>query len=169
MKRLLIPLLLLPFSFGCQTTSPPLSPPEPETPLQRFGRVQQQAGTLPGATVTSTSGSLIISYPQESLFSAGSVLPLAGGAEALDPLADLLDALPEGIWEATVQAATSNGADYDSTLARRRSELLQRYLHNRGIPGERVTWQTKGGDGPPLELTLRPLQPADKSSPTVKE
>jgi outer membrane protein OmpA-like peptidoglycan-associated protein len=132
-------------------------------------KLQQEATTLPAAQVSTATGSLIITYPQESLFATGAVLPLAGGAEALDPLAALLRAYPQASWDARVRAVTSNGADYDLTLAQKRSELLQRYLRHAGVADNRVSWQASSGDGIPLELTLRPLQPLPESSAGVKE
>lgn len=174
MKRSFIPLFLLLLCVGCQTVSPPPPPPPPVAAppaplLTRVDILSQQAATLPAAQVTATAGSLTIAYPQESLFSTGSVLPLAGGAEALDPLAALLVAYPEAIWDAKVRAATTNGADYDLTLAQKRRDLLQRYLRHAGVANDRVIWQASSGDGIPLELTLRPLQPLAGSSPGVKE
>jgi outer membrane protein OmpA-like peptidoglycan-associated protein len=132
-------------------------------------RLQQEAPTLPRAQVSTAAGSLIITYPQESLFAVGSVLPLAGGAEALDPLAALLRAYPQASWDGQVRAATSNGADYDLALAQKRRELLQRYLRHAGVADERIIWQASSGDGIPLELTLRPPQPLPESSSGVKE
>ena len=166
MKWSFIPLVLLLLCGGCQTASPP--PPQPPT-LSWNERLQQQAPTLPGAQVTTTAGSLTIAYPQDSLFAPGAVLPFAGGAEALDPLAALLRAYPEAIWDGKVRAVTANGAEYDLALAQKRSELLQRYLSQGGVASDRVIWQASGGDGIPLELTLRPLQPLAGSSSGVKE
>jgi outer membrane protein OmpA-like peptidoglycan-associated protein len=142
----------------------------PQPALNWSERLQQEATTLPAAQVSATVGSLIIAYPQESLFAVGAVLPLAGGAEILDPLAALLRSYPQATWDAQVRAATAHGADYDLALAQRRSTLLQRYLHNSGVAAERVTWQASSGEGIPLELTLRPpLQPLPESSSGVKE
>ena len=88
MKRSVIPLLLLLLAVGCQMVSPP-PPPEPvvlPAPVQTWvERLQTEAVTLPAAQVTIAPGSVTIAYPQESLFSTGSVLPLVGGAEASTP------------------------------------------------------------------------------------
>lgn len=173
MKRSFIPLILLLFCVGCQTVPPPASPSQPVVPPVSLttwvDTLQQQAATLPAAQVTPAAGSLTIAYPQESLFSIGSVLPLAGGAEALDPLAALLRSYPEAIWDGTVRAATNNGADYDLSLAQKRRDLLQRYLHHAGVAADRIIWQASSGDGIPLELSLRPPQSLPASSPGVKE
>ena len=171
MKRSFIPLFLL-LVVGCQTASPPPPPVVAPAPLPLpnwVDTLSQQATTLPAAQVSTATGKLTITYPQESLFSTGSVLPLAGGAEALDPLATLLQSYPQATWDAQVRAATSNGAEYDLTLANKRRELLQRYLRHGGVADERISWQAKSGDGIPLELTLRPLQPLPGSSSGVKE
>lgn len=170
MKRSFFLLCLL-LCAGCQT-APPLPRAEEVKTVAVQGWIetlQKEAASLPGAHVTAAAGSLAITYPQESLFSTGSVLPLAGGAEALDPLAALLSAYPQANWDASVRAATEHGSDYDATLARKRSDLLQRYLSKRGVAADRVTWQAKGGDGIPLELVLRPPQLPTASSSRVKE
>lgn len=172
MKRLFVPLFVLFFCAGCQIAPPPPRPEPVVAPaplLTWVERLQGQAATLPAAQVATPAGSVTITYPQESLFSIGSVLPLAGGAEALDPLAALLNAYPEASWDAKVRAATTNGADYDISLAQKRSDLLQRYLRNRGVATGRVIWQASSGEGIPLELTLRPLQPMPGSSSGTKE
>ena len=173
MKKLFISLLFLLLGAGCQTASPP-PPPKPPVAaapvLTWVDTLPQRAATLPAAQVTTAAGSVVtITYPQESLFAPGSVLPLAGGAEALDPLVALLRAYPEAVWDATVRAATPNGAEYDLSLAQKRSELLQRYLRQGGVVSGQVFWQAKSGDGIPLELTLRPPQPLPGSSSRVKE
>jgi outer membrane protein OmpA-like peptidoglycan-associated protein len=169
MQRSLIPLFLLLFCVGCQIVAPPslVKTPAPESSWNE--KLRQQAATLPIARVTISAESLTIAYPQESLFATGAVLPLAGGAEALDPLAALLRSYPEASWDARVRAATGNGADYDLTLAQKRQELLQRYLRNAGVAAARVIWQADSGDGIPLELILRPPQPLPESSSGVKE
>ena len=169
MQRSLIPLFLLLFCVGCQIAPPPapVLPPAPEPSWNE--KLLQQAFVLPIARVTITAGRLTIAYPQESLFATGAVLPLSGGAEALDPLAALLRTYPQGIWDARVLAATSHGADYDLALAQKRQELLQRYLRNAGVPAAQIIWQVESGDGIPLELILRPPQPLPESSSGVKE
>lgn len=172
MKRSFIPLFLLLLCGGCQTAAPPPPPPPLAVPapvLTWSERLQQQATTLPGAQIVTATGSLTITYPQESLFASGAVLPLAGGAEALDPLAALLRAHPQASWDARVRAATTTGADYDLALAQKRRDLLQRYLRHAGVADERISWQASSGEGIPLELTLRPLQPLPESSSGVKE
>lgn len=169
MKRSLIPLLLLLLGAGCQTTPAPPPPPPVLAPVLTWSeRLQKEVVTLPSAQVIITAGSVTIAYPQGSLFAPGAVLPLAGGAEVLDPLATLLRAYPEAIWDAKVRAATTNGADYDLSLAQGRRDLLQRYLHNSGVAETQVLWQASSGDGIPLEMTLRPPQPAAVSSSGAK-
>lgn len=170
MQRSFIPLFLLLFCVGCQIAAPPppVLPPTPAPEPSWSEKLLQQASVLPIARVTITAGRLTIAYPQESLFATGAVLPLAGGAEALDPLATLLRSYPQAIWDARVLAATSHGADYDLALAQKRQELLQSYLRNAGVAAQ-VIWQAESGDGIPLELILRPPQLLPESSSGVKE
>ncbi|MBE0503254.1 MAG: hypothetical protein IBX46_03910 [Desulfuromonadales bacterium] len=169
MQRSLTPLFLLLFCVGCQIAAPPpaVLPPAPEPSWSE--KLLQQASVLPIARVTITAGRLTIAYPQESLFATGAVLPLAGGAEALDPLAALLRNYPQAIWDARVLAATNHGADYDLALAQKRQELLQSYLRNAGVAAAQVIWLAESGDGIPVELILRPPQPLPESSSGVKE
>jgi outer membrane protein OmpA-like peptidoglycan-associated protein len=173
MKKTALALVLLLFTAGCQILSPPPPPVQaivaPPPQKSWVEQLQAAAVTLPAALVTTAPGSVTIAYPQERLFARESVLPLPGGAEALDPLATLLKTYPDAIWRGDVRAATENGPDYDLALAQKRSELLQRYLLQAGVAASRVNWQATGSDGIPLELTLQPLQPGPASSSGVKE
>lgn len=137
---------------------PTPQPPLPPLPPAWLVPLQQQAALLPAAVVTVNGEALRLVYPGESLFSTGSVLPLAGGAEVLDPLADLIAAAPASQWSATVRAATAHGKDYDAQLAAKRAELLSRYLKNRGVGESQIGWQSLAGDGEPLELVLKPVR-----------
>lgn len=174
MKRLLVLLLTLTLNAGCQTV--PLSPRlEPvaapvAAPLPAVVEtLQQLAARLPGAELSTPDGNLLIAYPQASLFAPGAVLPMPGGPEVLDPLANYLKADPAARWDAKVMAATSNGSDYDLALAQKRSELLQRYLRNRGVVEGQILWGAQSGEGIPLTLKRRPVQSAGGSSSGVKE
>ncbi|AMV73849.1 hypothetical protein JCM30471_22700 [Desulfuromonas carbonis] len=139
-------------------------PSAPQAPLPErpdLDSLRLSFGQLPGA-VLSTTEPLVVSYPGEILFSAGAVLPLAGGTELLDPLAAQLAAYPQLYFSARVRAAAEPAA-YAVQLATARTELLTRYFRRRGLDASRLQLTPEVGDGPPLELTLR-YEPA--SSPT---
>jgi len=152
----LLPLLLL---TACQVASPPpeavvVSPPPAEEKAW-LAPLKARAQSLPVAQVTLRDTEILIVYPDETLFSKGSVLPLAGGAEALDPLMDLLVEVGKvGDCDMTVRATTADGAEYDARLAAKRAELLLRYLNNRGMSGT-CEWTTQAGDGAPLEVVIK--------------
>lgn len=131
--------------------------------------LQARTLTLPGAQVTAAGDELTIAYPGASLFAAGAVLPLPGGAEVLDPLSDLLAAFPTARWNGTVRAATPHSSEYDGELAAKRAELLQRYFTNRGIAAGTVNWQSGAGDGAPLTLELQTVQWRSGTSSGAKE
>ncbi|NIQ92874.1 MAG: hypothetical protein GWN87_00670, partial [Desulfuromonadales bacterium] len=59
--------------------------PPGEAPIETVG---EQVPLLPGAMVSADG--LQISYPDNTLFAEGSVLPLPGGMSVLDPLIDFL-------------------------------------------------------------------------------
>ena len=173
LKRSIALLLLLGLN-ACQATLPssqlasPTSPPVVKAPAW-LPELRDKVATLPVIQLAADATVVAFAYPGESLFSDGAALPLAGGAEVLDPLSDLLSAFPEARWIATVRAATSNGADYDAALAQKRAELLKLYLFNRGVPAARIEWHTAAGAGAPLEFALRSDQWTVGSSSGVKE
>lgn len=171
LKRSLALLLLLGLT-ACQLTPP--APPDTIAPPVVLApdwlpELRARVAVLPSIQLEADATRVAFAYPGESLFSNGSALPLAGGAEVLDPLGDLLSAFPEARWTATVQAATSNGAEYDAALAQKRAELLKRYLVNRGVAAERIVWSTTAGAGAPLALALDSSQWSAGSSSGVKE
>lgn len=140
---------------ACSLTAPP-PPAAEESPATRM---RTQLDKLPGAVVLAEPV-VGMAYPGERLFSSGAALPLAGGVEVLDPLCDLLLEQAQLRWQGTVRAKTAYGREYDSELASKRLELLQRYLRNRGVSEEQVKWRALGEDGPPLELQIPALNQA---------
>jgi hypothetical protein len=131
---------------------PPEKPPE----LSR----QAVADALPGAVVSEDG--LQISYPDNSLFAEGSVLPLPGGMAVLEPLVNLLNNNRQ--FKVAVMVR-SNGHDeeYDKLLATKRMHLLETIFINRGLEKERLQMSVVTGAGAPLELALQPLS-AERSS-----
>jgi outer membrane protein OmpA-like peptidoglycan-associated protein len=117
-----------------------------------------RAQTLPGAQV-GKNGGLQIHYPGETLFAAGSILPLARGEELLEPLADFLKSSEDRPWQVRVHAATALGEAYDQRLADKRLELLQRYLQRRGVAVDGFDWQSSAGREAPLIVRLPAATP----------
>lgn len=161
--RLRLALLFLPLALlAC--VPPPAPPPPPVAPPDTGAALRRELAALPGAVVGEAEP-LTVSYPGETLFAAGSVLPLPGGTAVLDPLAAVLAAHPELNWRGTVRARTEVSPEYDAALAGKRLELLQRYFRNKGIDGERLPLTALVAPGAPLELTLAPAdQPAVPAS-----
>ncbi|MGE4342837.1 MAG: hypothetical protein AB7F20_00930 [Geoalkalibacter sp.] len=117
-----------------------------------------RAQALPGAQVEKNGG-LQIHYPGETLFAAGSILPLARGEELLEPLADFLKSSEDRPWQVHVHAATALGEAYDQRLADKRLELLQRYLQRRGVAVDGFDWQSSAGREAPLIVRLPAATP----------
>ena len=154
MRNGLIGLLLL-LLWGCAGGSAPPAPVvETEAPTPSAAELRASAAPLPGVEIAAGDG-LVLRYPGERLFSVGAALPLAGGVEMLDPLADWLAASGRARWRGTVRAATDVSPEYDRQLAQARAELLGRYFANRGIDGEKLELTAEGGAGAPFELELR--------------
>lgn len=154
MRNGLIGLLLL-LLWGCAGGTPPPAPVvEAEAPTPSAAELRASAALLPGVEIDPGEG-LILRYPGERLFSAGAALPLAGGVEMLEPLADWLAASGRARWRGTVRAATDVSPEYDQQLAQARAELLGRYFANRGISGDKLELTAEGGTGAPFELELR--------------
>lgn len=156
-------LLLLLTACLPQTPVPP--PPDPAAlQAQRLTLLEQRLLALRGASV-SRDGALSVSYPGEALFAQGAALPLPGGREVLDPLSDLLLALPEGGWQGTVRASGGDSAAYDLELAQKRAELLARYFRQRGLPAGVPALRAEAAPGAPLELSVQlPEAPASPAS-----
>ncbi|WP_429885975.1 hypothetical protein [Geoalkalibacter halelectricus] len=152
MKPALV-LLLLALLAACAAPAPerPAAPPPPpvvQTPAQALA-------ALPGAEPLDDEA-VGIRYPGEILFGSGAVLPLPGGPDLLDPLAELLAAHPGSRWLLRVRAATELGDAYDERLAAERAEILARYLTRRGVAAERLEWRIEAGEGAPLEVQPAP-------------
>ncbi|AJF05412.1 hypothetical protein [Geoalkalibacter subterraneus] len=117
-----------------------------------------RAQALPGAQVE-RNGGLQIRYPGETLFAAGSILPLGRGEELLEPLAGFLKSTEDHPWQVRVHAATALGEAYDQRLADKRLELLQRYLQRRGVAVDGFDWQSSAGKEAPLIVGLPAASP----------
>ncbi len=121
---------------------------------------QAVADALPGAVVSEDG--LTISYPGNSLFAEGSVLPLPGGMAVLEPLANLLNINRQ--FKVLVAVRSSGHAEeYDKVLATKRMQLLETIFINRGLEEARLQMRALTGAGAPLELVLQPLS-AESSS-----
>ncbi len=151
----------------------PVVPPPPPAPTaaEQQATLAQGLAALPGAVVDAKDP-LTVNYPGEVLFLKGAVLPFPGGVEMLDPLAKLIQGNPQFVWTGVVKAETGVSAEYDLTLAKKRSELLGRYFQARGITAKIPTLRSEGGAGAPLTLTatLQALPAAatkaDKAAPS---
>jgi len=133
----------------------PVADRETAAPASSFSvdELAVRAQSLPGVQVE-RNGGLQIHYPGETLFSAGSILPLARGEELLEPLAGFLKSAEEQPWQLRVHAATALGEAYDQRLADKRLELLQRYLQRRGVAVDGFDWQSSAGRDAPLIVRL---------------
>ena len=129
-------------------------PPRQDSPEVIRQQLQEQLIALPGAVISDDG--LQVSYPDESLFAAGAVLPLPGGMEVLDPLVDLLLQNSQVRGVGTVRS-TGHSAEYDLLLATRRVEFLLQIFRNRGLAGDRLQLTPEVGPGVPLELQLQSI------------
>jgi len=126
----------------------------PQDPLSE---VRKQVTTLPGAVVSADG--LAVSYPGAALFSEGSVLPLPGGMEVLDPLIDFLRSNETVKVTGSVRSG-GHDPEYDLLLAGKRHDLLMTIFRNRGLAEERLQLVAEAGSGAPLELRLQPFSAA---------
>jgi len=132
-------------------------PPSKEVVKQNM---QQELMVLPGAVMSADR--LQVSYPDDSLFANGAVLPLPGGMAVIDPLVELL--LQNKEFQATGTVRSSgHDAEYDQLLAVKRLEILARIFQNRGLPQERLKWVAEVGTGAPFEVQFQ-LISSDKSA-----
>ena len=96
---------------------------------------QRIKDSLPGAVVSDDG--LQISYPGNALFAEGSVLPLPGGMQVLEPLVTLLNSNRQYNVVATVRSR-GHDEEYDQLLASKRRDILEAIFRNRGISEERL-------------------------------
>lgn len=135
----------------------PASRPQPAT--FDLGSLPAQLASLPGAVVDEEGG-IKFSYPDQSMFGEGAVLPLPGGIKLLDPLADFFLRSPGLVWKIDVQTHTEYGPDYDQTLAEKRSELLATYLLSKEVDLRGLQFHPLAAAGDALVFTLNQPQQA---------
>lgn len=124
MKKVVAGILLL-LLMACATSAPRVVKYDREALLAQLAQ-------LPGVAVLAGEG-VQFSYPAESMFGVGAVLPLPGGTGLLDPLAEFFLRNPGLPWSVDVRVKTDHGVDYDQMLAEKRSELLATYLLSKGV------------------------------------
>lgn len=125
--------------------------PEPKAEEQRE-LLKSQMAALPGARIAEENGQPVASYPDEVLFGKRAVLPFPGGAELLEPLAELIKANPGRGWSARVRAMTGISDPYDQALAKRRAQILGFYFQSKGISAEEVNFTPLVEAGPALDI-----------------
>ncbi len=106
---------------------------------------------LPCAETSRETNAMTISYPAETLYQNGAVLPKQTGLACLEALAGGLSSVPLSRWQATVSAEEGYGFD-PLQLAGKRQELLQRFFARKGIETKDWQWQTEIGQGQQLQL-----------------
>lgn len=107
--------------------------------------LRSRVAQLPGAELVAGEP-LRLRYGQ--LFANGAALPLAGGVEQLQPLADFLQQAPGTRWQLRV------GGDGELSLAQARLKLLQGYFQRRGLNTDRLQWQAAAEAEAALQLQL---------------
>lgn len=128
--------------------------PPAETPEEVLQKLEVQLATLPAAVVSADGR--IVSYPDESLFAAGAVLPLPGGLDVLDPLLELLLQHPDIRAVGTVRSA-GHKREYDQALAIKRQDILEKIFRNQGLGAERFQLTAVAAKGAPFEIELQPI------------
>ena len=122
--------------------------------------LHQQLLALPAAEVDLET--LTVSYPGEVLFASGSVLPLPGGMEVLDPLMSWM-LQDESIYGEASIRSSGHTVEYDRTLAEKRLELLTLLFKNRGVTAEKLELIIDENAGAPLEIQFKLRRPATSS------
>lgn len=136
---------------GGPKAGPAVQQPTRVEPLSHQ-RLREELARLPGARL-SPGDPLQVSYPAGSLFAESALLPMPGGAGALDALAAVLRQSHLS-WVLRVRASTGEGAAYDAKLAAERARILQLYLTNAGVDLRRISLMSVAEAGAPLELSL---------------
>ena len=145
MNRLIVIIVLLLLT-ACAGTRPQAVKIDHSTVLSQLEQ-------LPGVQLE-TVEPVQFSYPAQTLFGAGAVLPLPGGTAILDPLAVFFQRNPGLKWRVSVQVQTAYGTTYDQHLAEKRSELLATYLLSKGVSLEDLQFHPEAAAGQPLVFTL---------------
>jgi len=125
-----------------------------------YAQLRSEFASLPGALVSETDP-LIVSFPVGTLFAAGAVLPMPGGAGLLDALARVVKD-SNLLWQMKVRAATDGGQRYNQDLAEERVRVLKVYLTGSGVNLRHLRFSAVAEGGASLEMLA--LQPV----PTLK-
>ncbi|MBW2689300.1 MAG: hypothetical protein JRC99_05155 [Deltaproteobacteria bacterium] len=107
-------------------------------------------------TVVNSAEALTVSYPAESLYRNGAVLPKEEGLACLEALADWLKNAPTDHWQMIVSGENGQGFD-PLALADKRQELLQRFFSRKGVGQDGWSWQTVTEQD--LQLQLLEVKP----------
>jgi outer membrane protein OmpA-like peptidoglycan-associated protein len=133
------------------------APPKSSKPIDRE-TLLPQLSQLPGVVASATEP-LSFGYPEQVMFGSRAVLPMPGGPQLLNPLAQFLKQHPQTLWQVDLRVQTIYGAEYDQTLAEKRSELLASYLLSKGVNLQSLYFQPSFADGDPLVFTLMSNKP----------
>ena len=140
-----------------EVTTTPASPPavktSPPSPVKEAPVIQ--GANLP-CTVVNSAEALTVSYPEESLYRNGAVLPKEEGLACLEALADWLKNAPTDHWQMIVSGENGQGFD-PLALADKRQELLQRFFSRKGVGQDGWSWQTVTEQD--LQLQLLEVKP----------
>lgn len=101
--------------------------------------------------IVDNTAAMTLSYPTESIYSKGAVLPKQAGLACLENLADWLKSTPQRGWQIKVSGEEGFGFD-PLALAGKRQELLQRFFERKGLQQQNWSWQTEAGQELQLQL-----------------
>ncbi|WP_020678196.1 hypothetical protein [Geopsychrobacter electrodiphilus] len=157
-------LLICSLLAACAAGTHPKAGVEPES-LIDLPQLRAGLSQLPGVLVSGTDP-LTVRFPVGTLFATGSVLPMPGGPDMLDPMIRLMKD-SHRTWQLTLRAKTGEGKAYDQSLADARLIVMQTYLKSSGVNSSNITFNAVAGEGAPLEMQL--LQKGSTTDKGVKK
>lgn len=154
---------------GCVPAGAPKPESKPDEMVQSAqtatSSLKQSLAGLPGGEVVEVDGHPAVAYRHGELFAPIAVLPLPGGTEVLEPLAELLKEFSGQRWQFLVAARTEQGRDYDVRLAQQRQVLLERFMRKSGVDLQNIEFLVDEASDVPLRVVA--VETSQESSSTV--
>ena len=109
---------------------------------------KQELSQIPGAVVTRRRGALVVQFPDELLFAAGSATLSPAAQARLQPVSKVLESNPETRIEVLGHTDSSGPSAFNDKLSEQRADAVRRAMLGFGVGANRVQSQGFGATAP---------------------